>query len=195
MPSLSRGCFDAGPRLRVGLYCSRGRIDTFDTNPKRKRGNRLPPSLALRVSITLARGRYNLGGPRRSTGGQAACGTRRGAPLWDALRRCCSTCGDGPIRNPAGRIGFGRRRRSATRFVPLGGVLQIKQWPVGIDAALLVRKVANFQSKPPFLTKSFQGVRGRYVHVPPPPRRSRSAAVRLTGRPALVAVSFSAPLL
>jgi len=42
-------------------YPARGRVDeVFYTNPRRKRARDLTPSLALRVSISSARGLYNL---------------------------------------------------------------------------------------------------------------------------------------
>ena len=40
------------------------RNDTIHTNPKRKRGNELPPSLTHRISVTLSRAKYNSKGLR-----------------------------------------------------------------------------------------------------------------------------------
>jgi len=52
-----------------------GKNDTFDTNPKRKRGNYLQPSLAIRVSIIFSRAKYN-----------SPSGTTRHV----SLRLCCT---------------------------------------------------------------------------------------------------------
>jgi hypothetical protein len=42
-----------------GTILRTAEIATIHTNPKRKRGNDLTPSLALRVSVSLNRGQYS----------------------------------------------------------------------------------------------------------------------------------------
>src|SRR5665213_1223610 len=69
-PILTISCCFLVPRLCLGTHCLRGSASrssfilpavengTFHTNPKRKRGNELTPSLALRVGVISNRGEY-----------------------------------------------------------------------------------------------------------------------------------------
>ena len=93
------------PRCLQGFGCIlvAGDNDSFRTSPKRKRGNDLPPSLALRASVTRDREKYNSiiepessGAPDEPT---AASSARSAGP---AEGRYDGLAGDAGLDRPAG---------------------------------------------------------------------------------------------